>query len=70
MKALIQKLGCFMREEDGVTALEYGLLAALIAVVIIAGAGLLGTNLNTLFTNLSNCFPTPSATCATAAAGG
>lgn len=64
MKALIQKLGCFMREEDGVTALEYGLLAALIAVVIIGGATTLGTGLNDLFSGIANCFPNPSVGCA------
>ncbi|KAF3998820.1 Flp family type IVb pilin [Glaciimonas immobilis] len=39
------KLLKFLREEDGVTAIEYGLLAGLVAVAIIAGAGLLGTDL-------------------------
>ncbi len=42
----------FAHDEDGVTAIEYGLLAALIAVAIIVGAGLLGTNLNSLFNKL------------------
>lgn len=53
MKALIQKLGCFMREEDGVTAIEYGLLAALIAVGIIVSAGAVGEALNTTFESVS-----------------
>jgi pilus assembly protein Flp/PilA len=39
----------FARDEEGVTAIEYGLIAALVAVVIIAGATLLGNNLNALF---------------------
>lgn len=43
----------FARDEEGVTAIEYGLLAALIAVAIIVGAGLVGSNLNTMFTNIS-----------------
>ena len=43
----------FLREEDGVTAIEYGLIAALIAVGIIVGAGTLGTNLNGLFNDLA-----------------
>ncbi|MDY0961143.1 MULTISPECIES: Flp family type IVb pilin [Massilia] len=42
-----------IKEEDGVTAIEYALIAALIAGVIIAGVSLLGTNLNTLFDNLA-----------------
>ena len=47
-----------MQEEVGVTAIEYGLIAALIAVVIIGGATLVGTNLNTLFKNIAACFGT------------
>jgi len=55
----------FWQEEEGVTAIEYGLIAALVAVAIIVGAGLLGTSLNGLFTRLGNCMATPNAaTCA------
>ncbi len=43
----------FARDEEGVTAIEYGLLAALIAVVLIAGATLVGGNLNKLFTEIA-----------------
>ena len=43
---LVQLVHSFLREEDGAAAIEYGLIAALIAVAIIAGASLLGTNLN------------------------
>ena len=39
----------FLREEDGVTAIEYGLIAALIAVVIAGAVGLVGGQLNTVF---------------------
>ena len=39
----------FIREEDGVTAIEYGLIAALIAVVIIAAVTLVGTQLSAVF---------------------
>jgi pilus assembly protein Flp/PilA len=42
----------FCSDEEGVTAIEYGLIAALVAVVIIAGATVLGTNLNAMFTAL------------------
>jgi len=52
---LVQFVQSFLREEDGAAAIEYGLIAALIAVAIIVGATLLGTNLNTLFTNIANC---------------
>jgi len=54
MSRIPRLLQLFRRDERGATALEYGLLAALIAVVIIAGVTLLGTNLNTMFTNLSD----------------
>ncbi len=37
----------------GVTAMEYGLIASLIAVVIITGVTLVGTNLNALFTKIA-----------------
>ncbi|ASL47499.1 hypothetical protein bAD24_III08895 [Burkholderia sp. AD24] len=46
MKNTIQQ---FLREEDGVAAIEYGLLAGLIAVAIITATKLIGTNLNTVF---------------------
>jgi pilus assembly protein Flp/PilA len=37
----------FIRDESGATAIEYGLIAALIAVVIITGLTSVGTSLNT-----------------------
>lgn len=43
----------FVKREEGVTAIEYGLIAALIAVAIIAGITLLGGNLNTLFNDIA-----------------
>ena len=43
----------FLKDESGATAIEYGLIAALIAVAIIAGASALGTQLNAQFTNIS-----------------
>lgn len=46
MKNLMQR---FAREESGATAIEYGLIAALIAVVIIGAVTLVGTNLSTTF---------------------
>jgi pilus assembly protein Flp/PilA len=39
----------FAHDEEGVTAIEYGLIAALIAVVIIASVKLVGSNLATTF---------------------
>jgi pilus assembly protein Flp/PilA len=46
---LVQYFKKFAREEDGVTAIEYGLIAALIAVVIIGAVTLVGTNLSLVF---------------------
>jgi len=42
----------FMNDESGATAIEYGLIAALIAVGIIAAATTLGTSLSNLFTGI------------------
>jgi pilus assembly protein Flp/PilA len=41
------------RDDRGATAVEYGLMVALIAVVIIAAVTLLGNNLSTLFQNVA-----------------
>jgi pilus assembly protein Flp/PilA len=39
----------FCRDESGVTAIEYGLIAALVAVIIIGAVSAVGTNLSTTF---------------------
>ena len=46
-------LNRFSRDQGGATAIEYGLIAALIAVVIIVGITSVGTNLNGMFTNVA-----------------
>jgi len=56
---MLQKsINAFIADESGVTAIEYGLIAALIAVVIIAAVTLVGKDLsnifNTVATSLSN----------------
>jgi pilus assembly protein Flp/PilA len=43
----------FLNDDTGATAIEYGLIAALIAVVIITGVTAVGTTLSTTFKNLS-----------------
>jgi pilus assembly protein Flp/PilA len=43
----------FLKDESGATAIEYGLIAALIAVVIISGVSVLGTNLNAKFQSVA-----------------
>lgn len=49
MKNLLTR---FRDDESGVTAIEYGLIAALISVVIITAAGLVGTQLAAVFNNI------------------
>jgi pilus assembly protein Flp/PilA len=44
----------FVKDESGATAIEYGLIASLIGVAVIVGAGLLGTSLNNTFSTLSS----------------
>jgi pilus assembly protein Flp/PilA len=50
---MIAKLHQFLVDESGATAIEYGLIAAGIAVAIIAVVNGLGTKLNTKFTSIS-----------------
>jgi pilus assembly protein Flp/PilA len=50
MDRLVQYVKQFLSEEEGVTAIEYGLIAALIAVAIIGGVQLVGGNLQSAFT--------------------
>lgn len=64
MKAMMIR---FLREEDGVTAIEYGLIAGLIAVAIVAGVTSIGGSLGTMFTNLGTCVTTRTATACSAA---
>jgi pilus assembly protein Flp/PilA len=49
-----QLLRRFIRDETGATAIEYGMIAALIAVAIIASLRLVGGRLGTKFTAISN----------------
>lgn len=48
----------FLKDESGATAIEYGLIAALISVALITGAGLLGDQLNETFRKLSTSMDT------------
>jgi pilus assembly protein Flp/PilA len=58
MKRFLKHL---VRNEEGVTALEYGLIAALVAGVIIGAVTLLGTNVQNTFNTIANSMPTASA---------
>jgi len=57
MKRLHQLASSFCADESGVTAIEYALIGALIAVVIALAVVNVGSALNTLFTTVANCFP-------------
>ena len=51
---MLTTLTSMIRDEEGATMVEYGLLVALIALVAIAAVKLLGTNLSTLFNSVAN----------------
>lgn len=53
MQHIVSRVKGFLREEEGVTAIEYALIAALIAVVIIIGATAVGLNINAMFTYIA-----------------
>ncbi len=50
----MKKFARFFKNESGATAIEYGLIAALIAVAIITGVTALGTNAGTTFTTVAD----------------
>lgn len=58
MKNLLNR---FVKDESGATAIEYGLIAALISVALITGATTLGDTLNTQFQGLSTKMNTAKA---------
>lgn len=54
MRNLMHNVKTFMLEDEGVTAIEYGLIAALIAVVIIGAVTNVGTALSTMFQSIAD----------------
>ena len=54
MKALWNNIQQFLRDEEGVTAIEYALIAALIAVVIIGAVTLVGEEVSQTFNTVAN----------------
>jgi pilus assembly protein Flp/PilA len=55
------RLGALRRDEKGVTALEYGVIAAAVIVVGLAAFSLIGPNLNLLFSSIAgNLNPPPA----------
>jgi len=58
MKSLFVR---FAKDQSGVTAIEYGLIATLIGVAIITGATLLGNKLNATFNGIAGAVNPPAA---------
>jgi len=56
----VSKFIAFLKDESGATAIEYGLIAAGIAVAIIGIVNTLGGNLKDIFTNISNKLANPT----------
>ncbi len=54
MKTIVKFCQRFIQDESGVTAAEYGLIAALIAVVILASVTIVGTQLNSTFSKIGS----------------
>ena len=54
MKSLLRH---FLKNESGATAIEYGLIAALISIVIIVGVRSIGTKLSNTFNTIQNALP-------------
>jgi pilus assembly protein Flp/PilA len=53
LKTYLQKIVAFINDEEGASAIEYGLLVGLIALAIVAGATLLGGSIDAMFTRAS-----------------
>jgi pilus assembly protein Flp/PilA len=53
MLTILARIRAIRCDRRGVTALEYGLIAALIATMIITGVTSIGTKLGTVFTNIA-----------------
>ncbi|SEK09819.1 Flp family type IVb pilin [Paraburkholderia diazotrophica] len=60
MQKTLDLIRAFARDEDGATAIEYGLLAALISVVIIGSVTLVGTQLDGVFNYVQGKLVTPA----------
>ena len=52
-KKMVEMMKKFLMEEDGVTAIEYSLIAALIAIIIVGAVTAAGTNLNLLYSDVA-----------------
>ncbi|MBC8746951.1 pilus assembly protein Flp/PilA [Paraburkholderia sp. WC7.3g] len=57
MKSIVNITKQFIRDEEGATAVEYGMMVALIAAVIVVTVTTLGTQVEAAFTKISNALP-------------
>lgn len=57
---MMMKLRRFLKSKDGATAIEYGLIAALIGVVIISAVTALGTTIETQFNAIEKAIAAPT----------
>lgn len=53
----MKKLIALFKDEEGATAVEYGIMVALIAAIIIGAVTIVGRDTNTAFTNVGNALP-------------
>ncbi|MEQ9727348.1 Flp family type IVb pilin [Pseudomonas sp. WHRI 8822A] len=70
---LREKIRSFLKNEEGASAIEYSIIAALIAVVIVSGATAVGTDINSVFGSISSALQgatAPGGTGTGGAAGG
>ena len=51
---MLKHVTSFFRDEEGATAIEYGLIAALVSVAAITALGNMGNSLEQMFTRVSN----------------
>jgi Flp pilus assembly pilin Flp len=60
MRTLVMGIRRFLREDEGANGVEYALLAGLVAIAFVVGAGALGLSLNNFLNSVSLCVTTPS----------
>ena len=63
MKQFLNALQRFVRDEEGVTAIEYALIATLIAIAVIATVTLVGSQLNVVFRSICDALKGSGQTC-------
>jgi pilus assembly protein Flp/PilA len=57
---MISFIKSIVQEQSGATAIEYGLIAALVAIAAMGGMSLLGSSLNSIFTNVGTTLQNPT----------